>query len=94
MVGPPFVVVVLEERAVRGVGAPIRDFFGVSRTCLLLPPKVEELDFVTVVGGFVRRPAVTNGCLMAVCGFIRRSGSHTRHFATKSTNSSSLHRRT
>jgi hypothetical protein len=93
-------VVVREERAVSGVGALICDFFGVSvNGLLLLPLPVEDdnNDFAIPDGGldgFDRRPAVINGCRMAACGFIRRSGSQTRHLDMKSTNSSSLHRKT
>lgn len=92
----PFVVIVLEERAVRGVGALMRDFLGVSVTCLFRRLKLDEEEavFAVVVGGFGLRPEVTNGCRIAVWGFIRRSGSQTRHFETKSMKSSSLHRRT
>ena len=93
--GTPFVVTRL-ARAVRGVGALIRDFFGVSITCLvllLLKPDDEGVDRVLVAFASLRLPANIKGCRMAVCGFIRRSGSQTRHLAMKSTNSSSLHRR-
>ena len=94
VVGPPFVVV-RDKRAVSGVGALISDFLGVSVTCLFLPRlDNDDADFVLLDGGFILRPAVTNGCLIAAWGFILRSGSQTRHLATKSTNSSSLHRRT
>ena len=95
VVGPPLEVV-LVVRAVRGVGALIRDFLGVSVTCLLLLLRLEEegVDLAVVVGGLILRPVVTNGCRIAAWGFIRRSGSQTRHLATKSTNSSSLHLRT
>lgn len=97
LMGTPFVVAaVLEDRAVRGVGALMSDFFGVSVNCLLRAPNVDDegVDFGPFIAGLALLPAVTKGCRRAVCGFILRSGSHTRHFATKSTNSSSLHRRT
>jgi hypothetical protein len=85
-------------RAVRGVGALISDFFGVSSTCLtrLLPNVEEERVAFGVVdaGALGRFPAVTKGCLIAAWGLIRRSGSQTKHFEIKSTNSSSLHLRT
>jgi hypothetical protein len=42
----------------------------------------------------VRRKAVMNGWRIAACGFMRRSGSHNKHFATKSTKSSSSQRST
>lgn len=67
VVGPPFVAFARDERAVRGVGALIKDFFGVSFNCLLrLPARLDD-DSVLVVDAktFERRPAVTNGCLMA-----------------------------
>jgi hypothetical protein len=65
VVGPPFVVVVRDKRAVSGVGAPISDFLGVSVTCLfLLRLDNEEADFA-LDGGFNLRPAVMNGCLIA-----------------------------
>jgi hypothetical protein len=86
------VVAVREERAVSGVGAPICDFFGVSRVLFLLElPKLEaELirDFTVAAFGLVtfeRLPAVMNSWRRAACGFIRRSGSQIRHFAMKST---------
>ena len=91
-------LVVLEVRAVRGVGALICDFFGVSIICLLR--LVERLDEdsnifpgegLTTLG---RLPPATKGCRMAACGLIRFSGSQVKHFAMKSTKSSSLHRRT
>ena len=87
-------VAVRDDRAVSGVGAPIKDFLGVSvNNCLLrLPPT--EIVFGAGGGCFGRRPAVTNGWRIAACGLIRLSGSQTRHFEMKSTNSSSLQRRT
>jgi hypothetical protein len=92
-------VVVREERAVRGVGAPIWDFLGVSITGLLLLALTADVinDFAVPVRGlgfFVRRPAAINGCRIAACGFIRRSGSQIKHLDMKSTNSSSLQRKT
>lgn len=90
-------VFVREERAVRGVGALIKDFLGVSVTCFpLLPPRLDEenVAFVADRTGLGRRPAVTKGWRIAACGFILRSGSHTKHLEIKSTNSSSLHRKT
>ena len=65
VVGPPLVVV-RDKRAVRGVGALISDFLGVSVTCLFLPKlDNEDVDFVLLDGGFSLRPAITNGCLIA-----------------------------
>lgn len=94
--GTPFVIV-LVERAVSGVGALINDFFGVSTTCFgLLPLKLDDegVDRVPMIVVACRRlPASIKGCRTAVWGFMRRSGSHTRHLAMKSTNSSSLHLR-
>jgi len=79
--------VVRDDRAVRGVGALICDFFGVSPPlCLLDDGKERGLEMEGL--GLVsrgRRPDVMNSCRNAVCGFIRRSGSQTRHFAMKST---------
>lgn len=90
--------VVRVVRAVRGVGALISDFFGVSITCLtrLLPKAEDEIEALgaMVAVGLGRFPAVRNGCRNAAWGFIRRSGSQTRHFARKSTKSSSLHLKT
>lgn len=85
--------------AVSGVGALIWLFFGVSvRTLLLrLLEKPSPLDFDELGVGvmiFFVLPADTNGCRRAAWGFIRRSGSQTKHFEMKSTNSSSSHRRT
>jgi hypothetical protein len=54
----------------------------------------DNVDLEVDEVGLGRRPPVTKGCRIAACGFIRRSGSQTRHFEMKSTNSSSLHRRT
>lgn len=96
----PVVAVVLDPRAVRGVGALICDFFGVSVTCLvrlLVTVGADSSDFDVLEGvlvGLGRLPPATKGCRMAACGLIRRSGSQTRHLAMKSTNSSSLHLRT
>jgi len=75
----------------------MRDFFGVSWSCLvrLLVKLDEEVEiFVADGGGFGRRPDTTNGCRRAACGLILRSGSQTRHFAIKSKKSSSLQRNT
>lgn len=64
-------VAVLEDRAVRGVGALIWDFLGVSVNCLLRGPTKLDDDssaFAAPEGGlgpFGRRPAVTKGCRMA-----------------------------
>lgn len=85
-------VAVRDDRAVSGVGALINDFLGVSVNCLLRLPI--EVGFGAGGGGFGRRPAVTNGWRIAACGLIRLSGSQTRHFEMKSTNSSSVQRRT
>lgn len=90
VVGTPFIAV-LVVRAVSGVGALINDFFGVSVTCLGLLD--EGVDRVLVVVVCLRLPDRMKGCRIAVWGFMRRSGSQTRHFAMKSTNSSSLHLR-
>lgn len=67
VVGAPFPAV-REDRAVRGVGALIRDFFGVSGACLLRPPlKLDDDSVFEVVdiGGFGLRPAKTKGCRIA-----------------------------
>lgn len=100
VVGPTVAVVVAvrEVRAVSGVGALINDFLGVSFSCLLrlLVNPIDEDEAVLVVdgSGLGRLPAVTKGWRIAACGFIRLSGSQTRHLDMKSTNSSSLHRST
>ena len=84
-----------ELRAVRGVGALMRDFFGVSVTFVLRLPRFEEavcskvLAVLGVGATFLRLPAVMYGCRIAACGFNRRSGSHTKHFEMKSTKRSS-----
>lgn len=74
------------------------DFFGVSVTCLLRLDKLEEegvpLEDVSCCCITLRFPAVMNGCRIAAWGLILLSGSHTRHLAMKSMNSSSLHRKT
>ncbi len=89
------------ERAVKGVGALIKDFLGVSVTVLLL--RLPEADAVfnsdlaapgEGLVAFDRFPANTNGWRNADWGFSRRSGSHARHFPIKSTNESSSHLRT
>jgi len=95
----PFVSVRV-VRAVRGVGALICDFFGVSVT--LETRELERLDddskaFAVAGEGLVtlpRRPALRKACCRAPWGFIRRSGSQTKQRAMKSTKSSSWHRRT
>lgn len=91
-------VITREVRAVRGVGALICDFFGVSVTCLARLLERLEDDNNAFAGEapmvLVRRPPVTNGCRMAACGLIRFSGSQVRHFEIKSTKSSSLQRST
>lgn len=73
VVGPPLlavavVAVVLDERAVRGVGALISDFLGVSGTCLPLVLRLEEeeVDFAAGTCGLLRRPEVMKGWRMAV----------------------------
>jgi len=86
---------VREDRDVKGVGALIIDFFGVSIACLLrlllrLGDEVVNLEGAIVRVALCFRPAATNGCRRADCGFILRSGSQTRHFDMKSTKSSSL----
>lgn len=55
--------VVLDERAVRGVGAPMRDFFGVSINSFLRPLRVDEDNELLLEdgGGFGLRPAVIKG---------------------------------
>jgi len=60
VVGPPFV---REDRAVRGVGALMRDFLGVSVTCLLRSPSVEDdaVDFGAIPGGLDLLPDAMNG---------------------------------
>ena len=94
--------------ALRGAGALIKLFFGVSVAAELLrelPTRDEELVFLLLgvdkprdgVCGMedgVCFPASMNGCLSAACGLMRRSGSQTRHLAMKSTKSSSSVRRT
>ena len=82
-------------RAVSGVGALMRDFFGVSVTLVLRLPRLEDADCSRVLavlgvglGAFERRPAMY-GWRNAAWGFSRRSGSHMRHFEMKSTKSSS-----
>ncbi len=90
-------VSVREVRAVRGVGALMRDFFGVSVTFVLRLPRFDEADCRKVLavllgvglGTLVRRPPVMYGCRRAAWGFNRRSGSHSRHFVMKSTKCSS-----
>ena len=91
-------LVVREMRAVRGVGALIWDFLGVSVGLDLLVrlDAVDRRALAVVDEGvdFERFPAVIKGCRIAFWGLIRRSGSHTRHLETKSTKSSSSQRRT
>jgi len=61
VVGPP-AVAIREERAVRGVGALINDFLGVSFSCLLrLPVKLDGVVFADELGNFCLRPAMTKG---------------------------------
>jgi hypothetical protein len=92
-------LVVREMRAVRGVGALIWFFFGVSEA-LDLPARLDAVDrraLAVVEDGvepFERFPAVMKGCRIAFWGLMRRSGSHTRHLETKSIKSSSSQRRT
>jgi hypothetical protein len=92
-------LVVREMRAVRGVGALIWDFLGVS-VGLDRPAKLVAVDRRALaaaddgVDAFDRFPAVIKGCRNAFWGLMRRSGSHTRHFETKSMKSSSSQRRT
>jgi len=103
--GTPVVVGALElTRAVRGVGAPISDFLGVSWVVGTLEERVlvevdderrlRAVEAVEARAGFDFRPAARNTCRIAGAGFRRRSGSQTRHFAMKSTNASSSHLRT
>jgi hypothetical protein len=86
-------------RAVRGVGALICDFFGVS-VALDLLARLDAVDRRALavaeegVETFERFPAEMKGCRIAFWGLIRRSGSHTRHLETKSTKRSSSQRRT
>jgi len=65
-VGLPLVVI-LDERAVRGVGALINDFFGVSFRDFLVPIRLDDdivaFEAVTLPRD-VRLP-VTNGCRKA-----------------------------
>jgi hypothetical protein len=92
-------LVVREMRAVRGVGALIWFFFGVSEA-LDLPARLDAVDRRALavaedgVEPFERFPAVMKGCRSAFWGLMRRSGSHMRHFETKSMKSSSSQRRT
>jgi hypothetical protein len=89
--------VVRDVRAVRGVGALIWDFFGVSVTCFVRLDKLADDKSAFAGEGLMtlaRRPPATKGCRMAACGLIRFSGSHVRHLEMKSTKSSSVHRRT
>jgi len=86
-------------RAVRGVGALIWDFLGVSVVFDLLArlDAVDKRALAVAEDGveiFERFPAVMKGCRIAFWGLMRRSGSHTRHLETKSTKSSSSQRRT
>lgn len=87
-------------RALNRVGALICDFLGVTVAdlCRLEMLEAEERSPCDGVEGiwatFERRPAVRNGCRRAEFGLIRRSGSQLRHFAMKSTNSSSSQRKT
>lgn len=85
-------------RAVSGVGALICDFFGVSPTLERLDELSEDAIDLELVGAGVaileRRPPRINGCRSACWGFRRRSGSQVRHFAMKSTKSSSSQRST
>ena len=90
---------VREIRAVRGVGALIWDFLGVSVSLDLLVrlDAVDRRALAVVDEGddtFERFPALIKGCRIAFWGLIRRSGSHIRHLETKSTKSSSSQRRT
>jgi hypothetical protein len=91
-------------RAVSGVGGPIifLDVSGgfVEDVSLLIfetveedePSRLRDAVLGPLMGALILlRPPVMNGCLMALCGFRRRSGSQTRHFAMKSTNSASSH---
>lgn len=65
-----------------------------------LPVRLDAVDRMALavvedgVEPFERFPAVMKGCRIAFWGLMRRSGSHTRHLATKSTKSSSSQRRT
>lgn len=82
------------ERAVKGVGALICDFLGVSGCTLLRCPAPKEEDDRGVrdeVDPAVLdlRPTMKKGCRRAVCGLIRLSGSHIKHLAMKSTKFSS-----
>jgi hypothetical protein len=87
----------LVTRAVSGVGAPIWDFLGVS--VRVLPRVLVEAGFGGEDGAIyapfaLDLPDMMKGWRIAACGLMRRSGSQTRHLAMKSTNSSSLHRKT
>jgi len=86
-------------RAVRGVGALIWDFLGVSVVFDLLArlDAVDKRALAVAEDGveiFERFPAAMKGCRIAFWGLMRRSGSHTRHLETKSMKSSSSQRRT
>lgn len=87
-----------DARAVNGVGALIKDFLGVSKTSFFRTARLAddvEPDVLGVAGTVWWRPLpITKGCRRAPDGLIRFSGSQIRHFAMKSTKSSSLHRRT
>lgn len=93
--------------AVRGVGAPIKDFRGVCDSCdcgglaprLLTLDEEEErklrvADAAAANAGLGFRPFERKGWRVAGCGLRRRSGSQVRHLAMKSMNSSSSQRRT
>ena len=70
----------------------------VFRLLLLRVLDEVEIRLLDGVEGIVLMPrlrtAVRKGCRIAGCGFSRRSGSQIRHFAIKSTNNSSSHRKT
>ncbi len=67
-VTPLVAVAVLEERAVRGVGALMRDFLGVSVTALARVLNVDDggVGFGVLNEGLVLRPPATKGCRKAV----------------------------
>lgn len=96
MGGAALLPTVRDDRAVRGVGALMRDFLGVSVVSFRRPLRlgVDSVLFEVDVSTLGRRPPVTKGCRKAEAGLIRRSGSQTRHLEIKSTKSSSLHRST
>jgi hypothetical protein len=63
-------------RAVRGVGAPIIGFLGVSVIVFdRVDSKLRDVDDANGLAPFPRRPLMMKGCRIAFWGFKRRSGS-------------------